>query len=71
MIFGAKYVFTMVFGGSILGCARKIWGNPYLNSTTVLFDMGEVVKHKSTRKRVLSSDDDEEEANTIPISPTS
>jgi len=29
----------MVFGGGILGGARKIWGNPYLNSTTVLFDM--------------------------------
>jgi len=28
----------MVFGGGILGGARKIWGNPYLNSTTVLFD---------------------------------
>ena len=38
MIFVAKYVSAMVFGGSILGSARKIWGNPYLNSTTVLFD---------------------------------
>jgi len=28
----------MVFGGGILGGAHKIWGNPYLNSTTVLFD---------------------------------
>jgi len=28
----------MVCGGGILGGARKIWGNPYLNSTTVLFD---------------------------------
>jgi len=28
----------MVFGGGILGGARKILGNPYLNSTTVLFD---------------------------------
>jgi len=28
----------MVFGGGILGGARKIWGNPYLNSMTVLFD---------------------------------
>jgi len=28
----------MVFGGGILGGMRKIWGNPYLNSTTVLFD---------------------------------
>jgi len=29
----------MVFGGSILGGACKIWGNPYLNSTAVLFDI--------------------------------
>ena len=29
----------MVFGGGILGGARKKWGNPYLNSTTVLFDL--------------------------------
>jgi len=28
----------MVFGGGILGGARNFWGNPYLNSTTVLFD---------------------------------
>ena len=28
----------MVFGGGILGGARKKRGNPYLNSTTVLFD---------------------------------
>jgi len=28
----------MVFEGEILGGARKIWGNPYLNSTTILFD---------------------------------
>jgi len=28
----------MVFGGGILGGVRKIWGNPYLNSMTVLFD---------------------------------
>ena len=30
----------MVFGGGILGGARKKRGNPYLNSTTVLFDYG-------------------------------
>ena len=29
---------AIVFGGGILGGALKIWGNPYLNSTTVLFD---------------------------------
>ena len=28
----------MVFGGGILGGTHKIRGNPYLNSTTVLFD---------------------------------
>jgi len=39
VIFVVKYVSAMVFGGGILGGARKIWGNPYLNSTTVLFDM--------------------------------
>ena len=33
-----KYVFAMVFGGHILGGTGKIWDNPYLNSTTVLFD---------------------------------
>jgi len=38
VIFVAKYVSTMVFGGGILGGACKIWGNPYLNSTIVLFD---------------------------------
>jgi len=30
VIFVAKYVSVMGFGGSILGGARKIWGNPYL-----------------------------------------
>ena len=29
----------MVFGGGILGGARKKRGNPYLNSMTVLFDI--------------------------------
>ena len=38
MIFVAKYVSAMVFEGGILGGVRKIWGNPYLNNTTVLFD---------------------------------
>ena len=33
-----EVVSAMVFGGSILGGVCKIWGNPYLNSTTVLFD---------------------------------
>jgi len=38
VIFAVKYVSAMVFGGGILGSVPKIWGNPYLNSTTVLFD---------------------------------
>jgi len=40
MIFVVKYVSAMVFGGGILGGVHKIWGNPYLNSMTVLFDCG-------------------------------
>jgi len=28
----------VVFKDSILGGARQFWGNPYLNSTTLLFD---------------------------------
>jgi len=39
VVFVAKYVSAMVFGGGILGGTHKIWGNPYLNSTTVLFDI--------------------------------
>jgi len=38
VIFVPKYVFRVVFEGGILGSARNFWGNPYLNSTTVLFD---------------------------------
>jgi len=38
VIFILKYVFRIVFEGGILGGARNFWGNPYLNSTTVLFD---------------------------------
>ena len=45
MIFVAKYVSMMVFGGGILGSAHKIWGNPYLNSTIVLFDMSPAQAH--------------------------
>ena len=33
-----QYVSAMGFGGSILGSAYEIWGNPYLNSNTVLSD---------------------------------
>jgi len=38
VIFAPKYVFRVVFEGGFLGGARNFWGNPYLNSTTVLFD---------------------------------
>jgi len=34
-----KYVSRVVFKGGILGGACQFWGNPYLNSTTVLFDI--------------------------------
>jgi len=30
--------FRVVFEGGFLGSARNFWGNPYLNSMTVLFD---------------------------------
>jgi len=33
-----QYVTRVVFKGSILGGVRQFCGNPYLNSTTVLFD---------------------------------
>jgi len=39
VIFVLKYVSRVVFKGGILGGACQFWGNPYLNSTTVLFDM--------------------------------
>jgi len=29
----------MVFEGGFFGGAQNIWGNPYVNSTTILFDM--------------------------------
>ena len=38
MIFVPKYVFRVVFEGGIFGGVRNFWGNPYLNSTIVLFD---------------------------------
>jgi len=38
VIFAPKYFFRVVFEGGFLGGARNFWGNPYLNSTTVLFD---------------------------------
>jgi len=39
MIFIPKYVSRVVFEGDILGGVRQFWGNPYLNSTTILFDI--------------------------------
>jgi len=39
VIFTPKYFFRVVFEGGFLGGAPNFWGNPYLNSTTVLFDM--------------------------------
>jgi len=39
VIFVPKYVFRVVFEGGILGDALNFLGNPYLNSTTVLFDI--------------------------------
>jgi len=38
VIFVPKYASRVVFKDGILDSARQFWGNPYLNSTTVLFD---------------------------------
>ena len=45
MIFVVKYASAMVFGGDVLGGTQRIWGNPYLNSTTVLFDKSAILQH--------------------------
>jgi len=42
VIFAPKYVFRVVFEGGFFGGARNFWGNPYLNSTTILFDMNKM-----------------------------
>jgi len=39
VIFVTKDVSRIVFEGGFFGGAQSIWGNLYLNSTTVLFDM--------------------------------
>ena len=39
MIFVLKYVFKVVFEDGILGGMRNFWGNSYLNSMTILFDV--------------------------------
>jgi len=38
----------VVFKGSILGGVHQFWGNPYLNSTTVLFDTTAPHYHTAT-----------------------
>jgi len=53
MIIVPKYVSRVVFKGGILGGARQFWGNPYLNSTTVLFDIYFVVVATSLHKILL------------------
>jgi len=55
VIFAPKYVFRVVFEGGFLGGARNFWGNPYLNSTTVLFDIFVSNWHKSFLFRLLES----------------
>jgi len=49
VIFVPKYVSRVVFKGGILGGAHQFWGNPYLNSTTVLFDK----THNLTKGSIL------------------
>jgi len=39
VIFVLKYVSRVVFKGGILGGTRQFWGNPYLNSMNILFDV--------------------------------
>jgi len=39
VIFVPKYVSRLVFKDSILGGVRQFWGNLYLNSMTILFDI--------------------------------
>jgi len=45
MIFVPKYVSRVVFKGGILGSVRQFWGNPDLNSTTILFDVTASLEH--------------------------
>jgi len=47
-----KYVSRVVFKGGILGGARQFWGNPYLNSTTVLYDIDDLKMYSSSRKEL-------------------
>jgi len=39
VIFVVKDISRIVFEGSIFDSTQNIWGNPYLNSTTILFDI--------------------------------
>jgi len=53
-------VSRVVFKGGILGGACQFWGNPYLNSTTVLFDTNSTVKSNHLRikaKKFCPEDD--------------
>jgi len=52
MIFVPKYASKVVFKGGILGAMRQFWGNPYLNSTIVLFDKEDMVELLSTAWRL-------------------
>ena len=39
MIFVVKDVYRLVFEGRFFGSVQNIWGNPNINSTTILFDV--------------------------------
>jgi len=52
VIFVLKYVFRVVFEGGILGGVRNFWGNPYLSSTTVLFDLKAI--YEDGRNRIVN-----------------
>jgi len=49
----------VVFKKGILGGARQFWDNPYLNSTTVLFDKAKIIgmelKHQMVHQVVTFS----------------
>jgi len=44
----------VVFKGGILGSARQFWGNPYLNSMTILFDYDHITLEIHTVQVTLS-----------------
>ena len=53
VIFAPKYVFRVDFEGGFLGSARNFWGNPYLKSTTVLFDVVILILSSSGNRNSL------------------